>query len=292
MAKMTESMVGERVVWSGMTDVGRFRKNNEDAFLALMVDEQGVHYLGKEGDAVLGAADFIFAVSDGMGGANAGEFASKIAVQKIFELISRRFRPAAPGFGRGEIEILRELFEEVHTDMQEMGCHYEECRGMGATLSLCWITPERTYFAHIGDSRMYYLPAGEPMIQLTEDHSHVGRLLRKGKISEYRARTHPERNVLEQVLGGNTIKIEPQTGTVIPQSGDRFVLCTDGINDAISNRTIENLMVNPPPRTVGKLLSQRLVDESYEESGRDNLTALVVELGETEASTAKTDRHV
>lgn len=273
-----DNISGKQVAWSGMTDKGRFRKNNEDAFLALTVDEQGVHYLGKEGNAVIGAADFIFAVSDGMGGANAGDFASKIAVQKISELIARRFRPTVPGFRRGGIEILRELFEQVHAEMQSMSSHYDECKGMGATLSLCWITPERTHFAHIGDSRIYYLPKGAGMIQLTEDHTHVGRMLRSGKITEYQARTHPERNVLDQVLGGNTVNIEPQTGSVIPQAGDRFVLCTDGINDAISNRTIEMLVVNPPPRSVEKLLSQRLVDESYEESGKDNLTAVVVEL--------------
>lgn len=279
MENTAESISGKQVVWSGMTDKGRFRKNNEDAFLALTVDEQGVHYLGKEGHAVLGASDFIFAVSDGMGGANAGEFASKIAVDKIFNLISRRFRPAAPGFRRGGIEILRELLEQIHAEMQSMSSHYDECKGMGATLSLCWITPGRTHFAHIGDSRIYYIPNNASIIQLTEDHSYVGRLLRAGKITEYQARTHPKRNVLDQVLGGNVQTIDPQVGSVIPEAGDRIVLCTDGINDALSNRNIEMLMVNPPDRAADKCLSQRLVDESYEESGRDNLTAVVVELG-------------
>ena len=280
-----------RVTWSGMTDVGRFRKNNEDAFLALAVDADGVYHLGKEGHASLECSDYIFAVSDGMGGANAGEFASKIAVQMILDLIVRKFRPSVPNFRRGSIDLLGELFDRIHAEMRSMGQHYSECAGMGATLSLCWVTPQRTHFAHIGDSRIYYLPGEGSIRQITEDHSHVGWLLRSGQISEFEARNHPRRNELHQVLGGKAKTIEPQFGNVIPQANDMLVLCSDGISDAISNRTIENMLHTPPNRVAGRTMSGRLVQEAKEESGRDNLTALVVQIDALNAPAAEGDVH-
>ncbi|MDP4694419.1 MAG: serine/threonine-protein phosphatase, partial [Opitutales bacterium] len=96
-----EPNVSQLIQWWGLTDVGRYRKNNEDAFLALTVDGEGVRRLGKYGESGLEATDFIFAVSDGMGGANAGEFASQIAVDKITRLFPQTFRSAAKGLSVG-----------------------------------------------------------------------------------------------------------------------------------------------------------------------------------------------
>ena len=139
--------------WSGLTHVGRVRKNNEDTFLALTFDGHEVRYLGKTGDASLGGADFVFAVSDGMGGAKSGEFASRIAVDRITKLLPRGFRLSAAGLASGFSDILAELFSSIHHDLSQLGRSYEECAGMGATLSLAWFTPEWMYFAHLGDSR-------------------------------------------------------------------------------------------------------------------------------------------
>ncbi len=267
------------VSWNGLTDVGRFRTNNEDAFLALNFDEQEVRYLGKDGTAPMDGDDFIFAVSDGMGGANAGEFASKIAVDKITELLPKTFRLGALGLDRGCGQILSELFSRIHSEMVQMGRYYEECRGMGATLSLCWVTPSTIHFGHVGDSRIYYLPREGEFAQITEDHTHVGHLFRQGKITEYEARTRRDRNILDQALGGNVQRLDPQIGSVIYSPGDRFVLCTDGVTDGISNRRIHSLVEFPPANLESLNPAERLVHDAKQESGRDNLTALVLTLG-------------
>ena len=181
-ASCTASIAPRGVRWSGLTDVGRFRSNNEDAFLALNFDRHECRYLGKYGEASFDQGDFIFAVSDGMGGAKSGEFASRIAVETITRLLPPRFRDRAILADAGLTEIMSTVFEQIHHAMTNLGLHYEECAGMGATLTLCWLTPQWIYFGHIGDSRLYYLPQAGPMLQVSEDHSYVGWLQREGKI--------------------------------------------------------------------------------------------------------------
>lgn len=264
--------------WSGMTHVGRFRPNNEDAFLALTFDGRDVRYLGKIGQASLRGADFVFAVSDGMGGANSGEFASRIAVDRIMRLFPRAFRLAAAGMSTGFADLLDELMLSIHHDLLRLGYSYEECSGMGATLSLGWFTLDWMYFAHIGDSRIYRLPRDGGCQQITRDHTHVGWLRRQGKINEREARTHPRKNALQQVLGAGHQFVDPHIGAVEYQPGDRFLFCTDGLLDGLWDRHLDELIRTPPPERAGQPPAQCLVEESLARSGRDNLTAVVVEI--------------
>ncbi len=264
--------------WSGCTHVGRVRKNNEDAFLALTFDHQMVRFLGKTGDASLEMGDFVFAVSDGMGGANAGEFASKIAVDKITELLPRSFRLSAMGLNSGGHELLGEIFSRTHDSIEGMGFHYEECRGMGATLSLCWFTPGTAVFAHIGDSRIYHLPADGGIQQVSKDHSHVAWLVETGRISPAQARVHPRKNLLNRALGAGFKNAEPQLGTVKYDIGDRFLLCTDGVYESAGPAGLEELIRNPRPHETETPAGQRIVDDAVRASGRDNCTAIVVDV--------------
>jgi len=112
--------------WSGLTDPGRFRANNEDAFLAVTFDAQELRYLGREGSGSLEKADFVFAVSDGMGGANAGEVASKIAVENIIRLLPKSFGMGAQHLESGFSDVLGTIFERTHGSLRELGRHYEE----------------------------------------------------------------------------------------------------------------------------------------------------------------------
>jgi len=264
------------VRWSGMTHPGRFRKNNEDSFLALTFDAREVRYLGKVGASSMGDADFVFAVSDGMGGAKSGEFASKIAVEKITRLLPKSFGMGAQHLDAGFADVLRELFEQIHGSMNWLGQCYEECAGMGATLSLAWFMPGWMCFAHVGDSRVYYLPAKGPMVQVTHDHSHVGWLRRTGRINEREARNHPMRSALSQALGGGQLAIDPQIGRVGCEPGDRFLICSDGLVDGLWDRRIEEMA-----RATGgaaDLEVAPMIHTAVHESGRDNTTALLVEV--------------
>ena len=260
--------------WSGCSDIGRVRKNNEDAFLGLQFDAREIFRLGKFGEASLAKNDFTFAVCDGMGGAKAGEYASQIAVEKITTLLPRAFQQTASGWNAGFSDVLIELFTQVHRALVYLGSSYEECHGMQTTMSLCWFTPGWMYFGHIGDSRIYHLPKkGKVINQLTADDTHVGWLFRSGKINEYELRTHPRRNVLQRALGGENQFVEPQTGAVACERGDIFLLCSDGLIDGLFDGQLVELL------RAEDVSAQKLVAASLLNSGRDNVTALVVQVG-------------
>lgn len=263
--------------WSGCTDRGRFRPNNEDAFLGLRFDSRDAQHLGRVGEAPTASMDFAFAVSDGMGGAMAGEYASRIAVEKITTLLPRSFQQSAAGLEAGFADVLAELFDQIHRALVFVGGSYEECAGMEATLSLCWFVPGWMYFGHIGDSRIYYLPAGADQIkQLSHDDTHVGWLYRQGKLNEREARTHPRRNVLQKALGGGNQFVDPQVGAVGYAPGDTFLLCTDGLVDGLyDHHLVEMLRSSDAPET-GDTLAQRLVKAALDLGSRDNTTALVI----------------
>lgn len=264
--------------WSGATDVGKFRPNNEDSFLAITFNSMEFHYLGRKGEIPLDGMDFVFAVSDGMGGEKSGEFASRFAIDNITRLVPRRFASNPSNYKACFEEIFGELFHGIHRQLTNLGISYDEGRNMGATLSLVWYVAGRIYFAHIGDSRIYHLPTEGPMRQLTEDHTHVGWLRRCGKLNEREARNHPRKNVLTQSLGAGNQLIQPQIGEVSCQRGDRLILCTDGVIEGLWDRAIEEFARFHAQDEDGRTPAQRLVQAAVDESGRDNATVMIVEI--------------
>jgi serine/threonine protein phosphatase PrpC len=268
-----------KLQWFGCTDRGKFRPNNEDAFLGLQFDARETRHLGKYGEATLSNADAVFAVSDGMGGALSGEYASRIAVEKITKLLPQSFHQSAVGLEAGRDDVLAELFTEIHRALVYLGSSYEECAGMEATLSLAWFIPGWMYFAHIGDSRIYYLPRREGGIkQLTQDDTHVGWLFRNGKINEREAREHPRRNVLQKALGGGNQFVDPQVGAVGYEAGDIFLLCTDGLVDKTYDQQLLDLLRPANAVSAKTNPAQRLVTNALESNSRDNVTALVIQI--------------
>ncbi len=263
--------------WWALTDRGRVRQNNEDSFLGLRFDAQEVSYLGRIGEASTGSMDFIFAVSDGMGGAKAGEFASRIAVDKITRLMPASFKQSAKGLPTAFEDILTELYQQTHKSMTYLAWGDPDCAGMGATLTMCWFTPEWLYFGHVGDSRLYYLPAGGTELkQLSQDDTHVGWLLRNGKISEWEARNHPGRHGLQKALGAGNQYVDPQVGAVGYERGDTFLLCTDGVTDGLYASSLFDLLRTPDAAMSQLNPAERIVHTAVQQSGRDNTTAFVI----------------
>ena len=268
-----------KVTWFGRTDCGKFRPNNEDAFLGLRFNAAEVHHLGKFGEAHISDTDFVFAVSDGMGGARSGEYASRIAVEKITKLLPRSFQQSAQGVASGWADVLAELFTEVHSALAYLGASYEECSGMEATLSLAWLTPDWLYFGHVGDSRIYYLSKRSGDIkQITHDDTYVGWLFRNGKINEREAREHPRRNVLQKALGGGNQFVDPQVGAVAYEPGDIFLLCTDGLTEKIYDQQLLELLRENSAANKKTNPAEILINEALARNGRDNATALVIRI--------------
>lgn len=262
--------------WSGMTHRGKVRQNNEDAFMAFVLDGHQMRYLGKTGSASMMNSDFVFAVCDGMGGQNLGEFASKRAAEKLTTILPASFHIAAKGLDAGYQDLLTEAFQEIHKDLLVLGATYPECKGMGTTLSLCWFTPGWMHFGHVGDSRIYYFPRDGSLKQVSHDHSQVGWMRRTGRISEREARIHPGRSSLQQALGAGHQVIDPQMGAVGYEPGDRFLICSDGLVDGLWDHRISDYLSSKHPIND---LARYFVDTAIENSGRDNTTALVVEVG-------------
>ncbi len=144
---------------------------------------------------------------------------------------------------------------------------------MGATLTMAWFTPDWLYFAHIGDSRLYFFPKEGEMKQLSQDDTHVGWLLRNKKITEWEARNHPAKNSLSKALGAGHQFVDPQLGAVGYAPGDRFLLCSDGLTEGLKDDVILELLSTGTGNP-----AERLVLESVDRSGRDNTTALLVEI--------------
>ena len=235
-----------------------------------------MHRLGKIGEGLTGNQHFVFAVSDGMGGAHAGEFASRVTVDKILHLLPQSFRQDAVGIEAGFIEVLEELFGEIDFALKYLGGSYpEDCLGMGATLSLCWLTAEWLHFGHIGDSRIYYLErATGTLKQITHDDTHIGWLRRNGKITEREARHHPRRTALQKALGADYQFVTPQVGSVYLQPGDIFLLCSDGLTEGLFDSQIGDKLL----RAEGGPVAEELVRGALESAGGDNITAVVFEV--------------
>lgn len=266
--------------WFGRTDRGKTRPNNEDAFLGIQFDGRELYRLGKYGDTAMAGVNLAFAVCDGMGGAKAGEFASRVAVDKITAILPRSFLSSGNEMEAKGEAALTGLFTQVHEALKKVGDSYPECKGMETTLSICWFTPERMFFAHIGDSRIYHLPAKASAIQqLTQDDTHVGWLRRQGQINEREARAHPRRKVLQKALGGDHQFIAPQVGAVGYGPGDIFLLCTDGVVEGLYDSHLADVLRVNSAVGAESNPANILVDDAVQKDGHDNSTALVIQVG-------------
>ena len=224
------------------TDIGKLRKQNEDA-------------------AWFDEARAVFAVADGMGGHLAGEVASRMAIEAVQRMARENERPG--------IAALREAVACAHETILAHAQDHIECAGMGTTLSVLWLGENYAYIAHVGDSRIYSLGEGS-LTQITQDHSLVEELVRAGLITREQARTHPRRNIITRALGTHG-ENEPDLLVTDVQDGDVFLLCTDGLTGMVPDDEIERTL-----RDCGiEAAADRLLALALDAGGRDNVTLIL-----------------
>ena len=224
------------------TDVGKVRRQNED--MAWFNESLGV-----------------FAVADGMGGHQAGEVASRLAIEAVKRM--------AESCAQAGATPLREAVFEAHQSILDYAQRHPECAGMGTTLSVLWRGGNYMYIAHVGDSRIYRL-RGRKLEQITQDHSLVEELVRAGLITREEARVHPRRNIITRALGMDG-ENAPDLLAADTRKGDVWLLCTDGLSGMLTDQQIER-------RLNGFGLARSadaLLEDALDAGGRDNVTFVI-----------------
>lgn len=226
------------------------------------------------GEASLSIQDMVFAVSDGMGGGNAGDMASALILERMTAVIPETFKAAASGFYPDSIEHLQQAIKEIHEHINKAAEDCDDKRGMAATLALAWFTPDNMYLANVGDSRVYRSRGGN-CEQLSKDHTAVWAQLKRGEILEIQYRTHPRRSALYEVVGGGHNTVCPHFAAVDYQPDDRFLICSDGLIDGVWERHIASALANGDcPEKTCEILLKRAMDNS----GIDDTTLVVVHI--------------
>jgi len=241
---------------AGRTDPGRERSHNEDYF-------------------DLDSAPGLWALSDGMGGHQGGEVASRVAVEAAVAYWREQTErePATPllkGGREGVLTQLAEAVQQAHAAVRAEAAGHPELEGMGGTLVLATLLEGHYYLAHVGDSRAYLLREGELQC-LTRDHTVVRTLVDAGVINPAQAEISPHRHILEQALGHGDVEPDVSQGPWKP--GDLLLLCSDGLHDVVSDEGIADLL-----RRYGADPAQaceRLIAEANEAGGPDNITVIV-----------------
>jgi len=263
------------VKWSADSISGTKKPANDDAWLVFAAGADKSVRCDAEGEHDLRRDDLVIAISDGMGGGQAGDLASRLLLTQLSQIIPKTIRLAASGFNPDYLEQLEEALHAIHTSINNHGAADEELKGMAATITLAWFTPENIYVGHVGDSRLYRHRNGETQ-QLTEDHVYAWRKFHKGEISEMQYRMHPKRSVLNEVMGGGHRKLRPSVMAIPYNMGDRFMLCSDGIIDGMSQRRIHEQLSQNEDSTNAALNS--LISTAVNNSGYDDTTCIVFDV--------------
>ena len=233
---------GALTSFGSRTDIGCLRDHNEDSLVVTPP---------------------LFAVADGMGGHAAGEVASEIAVRVLSEL--------APEHPDGE--ALGRAIEEANRAVIQAAREGRGRQGMGTTMTAAMLEGERLVIAQVGDSRAYLLHQGK-LQQLTRDHSLMADMIEAGQLTPEEARTHPQRSVITRALGSDA-HLHPDIYEINVETGDRLLICSDGLSGMIFDDQIENTLrrVQDPQRC-----ASQLVNEAVANGGHDNVTVIVADV--------------
>lgn len=255
------------------TDLGNVRTNNEDAGSFFKVSDEN-NQAGK---------GYLLLVADGMGGHNAGEVASHMAVEVIRE---EYFRNAG---NANKEKALAKAFEMANKRIFEAASADEAYRGMGTTCTAVIIAGKTIYFGHAGDSRAYLLKNNQ-LLRITEDHTYVQQMVKNGDITAAEAETHPQRNILTNAMGTKPqLRVDTGRCEMLFETGDRLLLCSDGLYDYLTDAELAAALQNGALQQV----ADWLIAEAKRRGGKDNITVVMAEYaGATATTEAKLTRDV
>ncbi len=243
-----------RVVAGMVTDTGCHRDINED-FATVVVPRNS---------AVMARKGILAVIADGMGGHQAGEVASRLAA----ETVEKTYYRSADHIE----ESLHNAFLRANYEVHRLARRRRKFSGMGTTCTALALNNDRAYVAHVGDSRLYLVRNGS-IYQMTEDHTAVMELVRQGVLSISEARNHEDRSVLLRALGThNQLEVSLWAEPLEVRSGDRFVLCSDGLYDLVQDDEILDLATSQKPQTA----CASLVSLARARGGYDNITVVIV----------------
>ncbi len=229
-----------------ITDVGKKRSLNEDGYIA-------------DGS--------IFAVADGMGGHRAGEVASITALDILRANLAKR--------GKEPIEQrIAGAIKQANQDIYKKALKDLDMRGMGTTLTVAIPSDGKLYIGHVGDSRLYLLRDGK-LSQLTDDHSLVAQMVQSGHLKPEEAEVHPQRSIITRAIGSEAdVEVDLSVEDILP--GDRFLLCTDGLNAMLSDNEIAEVLRDK--EDLGEA-ARELISWANDRGGKDNITVVLFESG-------------
>lgn len=233
-----------------ITDIGRVREMNQDYVYS--------------SEMPVGNLPNLFIVADGMGGHNAGDYASKYTVETMVEVImdSKETEPAA---------IIAEAIQTANSRLIRQAEEKEELRGMGTTLVVLTILGTHLCVANVGDSRLYVV--NQTISQITKDHSLVEEMVRLGEMDREIARIHPDKNIITRAIGAIE-DVEVDFFEIEIEEGDHILMCSDGLTNMVEDCEIRSIIMSQ--RDIVEK-AQRLVETANQNGGRDNITVIVIE---------------
>lgn len=233
------------------TDIGQKRHMNQDF---IFTSEEPVGNLPN-----------LFVVADGMGGHNAGDFASRYGVSVLVESVRRdkNFNP---------VKVMRNAIEAANREVFSQSRNDPSMAGMGTTMVVCTVVGGYAYIANVGDSRLY-LAGSESMTQITQDHSLIAEMVRLGELTPEEGRNHPDKNIITRAVGTNE-EVKIDFFDVKLETGDQILMCSDGLSNMVEDPRIFEILKGEDTR---EDKAQVLVDEANANGGRDNIAVIVVE---------------
>ncbi len=236
-----------------VTDKGKTREVNQDYIFS--------------SDEPVGMLPNLYIVADGMGGYNAGDYASRCCVEEMIAQIEKREQPTV-------ISTLTAALHAANETIARQAAENPELSGMGTTLVAATVLPDKVYAMNVGDSRVYLI--GKEIKQVTVDHSYVEEMIRKGELLRKDARIHPKKNVITRAVGVEPA-VEADFYEVLPEADTRFLLlCSDGLTNMVEDEEIRHILIKHADKPESAI--EALVKRANEYGGKDNISVIVVEM--------------